>query len=310
MTSPTHDPDTSATRRVAISGATGLIGRALAQRLGARGVTVQRLVRGDRRQPGDIRWDPAGGTIDSAALEGVDAVVHLAGEPIAERWTDSARVRIRESRVRGTETIARAVAELARRPRVLVSASAVGYYGSDHGDEWLDESSAAGSDFLARVCAEWESAARPAEEAGIRVVHPRTGLVLSAEGGVLARLLPLFRFGLGGKLGNGRQWMSWISLDDEVRALEALVDDDRMSGPVNLASPNPVTNADFTRELAKALHRPAPFAVPGFALRLALGEMGDVALLGGQRVRPQVLSDSGFIFRHATLAETLAELLR
>jgi uncharacterized protein (TIGR01777 family) len=244
-------------------------------------------------------------SIDREALEGLDAVVHLAGENVAgARWSDAQKQRIRESRVRGTRLLAEALSALRTKPAVWLSASAVGIYG-DGGDRPLDEDSPPGDDFLAQVGVAWEEAAAPARAAGIRVVHPRFGVVLHPSGGALAKMLGPFKLGLGGKLGSGAQYMSWIALEDAVRALLHLIDQP-LEGPVNLVAPNPVTNAEFTRALARALHRPAPFFVPSFAARLALGEMAEVALLRGQRVFPKRLLASGFRFAQPELEPLLS----
>ncbi|MEV4555844.1 TIGR01777 family oxidoreductase [Kitasatospora sp. NPDC049285] len=287
--------------RIAVTGSTGLIGSALVRSLLADGHEVLRLVRRHSRtgpQPDGttgVGWNPHLMQIDAAALEGLDAVVHLAGAGVGDRrWTDSYRREIRDSRVLGTETVAAALARLKEPPKVLVSASAVGYYGQT-GDQLIDESAPAGTDFLAEVCVAWEQAARPAADAGIRVVHPRTGLVLDPAGGAGARLLPLFRLGLGGRLGRGEQFWSLISLADEVAALRFLIDRQDVSGPVNLAGPAPVTNRELTDELARELNRPAVFAVPEWTLRTVLGEMA-VEVVGSHRVVPKALLDAGFAF--------------
>ena len=293
------------TLRVAVTGATGLIGRTLVGFLATGGHEVRRLVRSrSAMRPGDVYWNPAAGEIDASGLDGLDAVVHLAGETVSERWTAAHRRAIRESRVQGTGLLARTLAALSRPPKVLVSASAVGYYG-DGGDRELDESSPPGTDFLAGVAREWEAAAAPAAARGIRVVHPRSGVVLSAGGGALARLLPPFKLGAGGKIGSGKQWMSWIALDDVVGALHFLLFTDSLAGPVNVTSPNPVTNAEFGRTLGHVLHRPALATVPALALRLMYGEMADTMLLAGQRVLPRKLQAAGFTFRHPELEEAL-----
>jgi uncharacterized protein (TIGR01777 family) len=289
--------------RIAVSGASGLIGAQLVAFLTGGGHTVHRLV---RRAPeaGDIAWDPARGTIDAAALEGVDAVVHLAGESVAGRWTDSRRAAIRESRVAGTALLARTLAGLSRPPRVFVSASAVGWYGHDRGEAELDEDSTAGTGFLAEVCRAWEAAADPARDGGIRVVHPRIGVVLSARGGALAQMLTPARMGGGGPIGTGRQRLSWIALDDVLGALlHCIVADVR--GPVNLVAPNPVAQATFARTLGHVLHRPAVVPLPAFAVRAAFGAMGEEILLGGQRVLPRRLEASGYRFLRPTLEEAL-----
>ena len=291
--------------RVAITGSTGLVGSALVPFLTTGGHAVRRVVRdASRAAPGDVVWNPARGQIDARALDGVDAVIHLAGEPVSERWTKEHKAAIRDSRVRGTRLIAEAIAGLARPPKVFVSTSAVGIYG-DGGDAALDEESAHGRDFLADVAAQWEAAAEPARAAGIRTVHPRLGVVLSPAGGALARLLPPFQMGGGGKLGTGRQWMSWIGLDDAVGALHHLLLAEALAGPVNVTAPTPVTNEEFSKTLAHILGRPARITVPAFALKAMLGEMAEVMLLHGQRVLPERLLASGFVFRHPTLEQAL-----
>jgi uncharacterized protein (TIGR01777 family) len=262
-------------------------------------------VRSERqRRAGDALWDPAAGRLDPNALDGVDAVVHLAGEPIAQRWTAAAKRRIHDSRVRSTELLARTIASLARPPRVLVSGSAMGIYG-DRGDEELDETSAVGRDFLATVATKWEAAAEPAARAGVRVVNVRTGLVLSPHGGALAKLLLPFRMGVGGRVGSGRQWVSWIGLDDVVGAIMHAIGTEALAGPVNVAAPAPVTNAELTETLARVLRRPAILPVPAFAIRLAFGEMGEATLLASQRMRPRRLLESGYRFHYPTLESAL-----
>jgi uncharacterized protein (TIGR01777 family) len=293
--------------QIAITGSTGLIGKALVRALRDEGLTVIRLVRRPATAEDEVRWDPFG-EVDSAALEGVDAVVHLAGAGIGDhRWTESYKRQVRDSRVEGTRTLARALAGLDRRPAVFVSGSAVGYYG-DTGDAAVDESGPSGEGFLAALCRDWEAAAQPAVDAGIRVVHPRTGLVLSREGGLLGKMLPLFRLGLGGRLGSGRQWMSWITVADQVAALRFLIHDG-LSGPVNLTAPEPVTNSAFTSAVGRAVHRPTPFIVPAPALRLALGEFADEGALVSQRVLPDRLAKAGFVFRHPDIDTALASVL-
>lgn len=294
--------------RVAISGASGLIGTALSVALEREGHAVLPLVRSRRAGPGEIAWDPDAGRIDAAALEGLDAVVHLAGENIAQRWTPAARTRILESRVRGTGLLADTLASLRRPPEVLVSSSAVGYYG-DRGDELLDESSSPGDDFLAGVARAWEGAAEPASKAGIRVVHPRTGVVLSPAGGALGRMLPAFRLGAGGRFGSGRQWMSWIALDDVVDALRFVIHTPALAGPFDFTAPEPVTNAEFTRVLGRVLGRPTFLELPAVALRLLFGEMADRTLLASQRARPTRLLGAGFSFRYPRLEDALTALL-
>ena len=299
------DQTSSTAPFVAITGASGLIGHALVDRLRAHGKRVRRLVRSARPEsPDDIVWDPMRGVLAPRDLEGAEAVIHLAGEPIAQRWTSARRQAIRESRVRGTELLARAIAALERAPRVMLSGSAVGYYG-DRGDEAVSEESAAGTDFLAGVAQEWEAAAGAARDAGVRVVLLRSGIVLNPHGGALEKLLPPFRLGVGGPLGSGRQWMSWIALDDHLRAMEHALATTGLHGPVNFVAPNPVTNAEFAATLGRALGRPALVPVPAFALELLYGEMARATLLAGQRVLPKALLRSGFHFEHPTLEDAL-----
>jgi uncharacterized protein (TIGR01777 family) len=233
--------------------------------------------------------------------------VNLAGEPVAERWTAERKRRIKASRVEATTVLAKTLLGLARPPRVLVNASAIGIYG-DRGDEVLDEASAPGTGFLADVAKSWESSAAPVIERGIRTVFTRFGIVLSAAGGALEKMLPPFKLGAGGRLGNGKQWMSWVTLDDVVAAIDFAITSDLVSGPVNVVAPNPVTNIDFTHELGHALHRPAVATVPGFALRLAYGEMGEAVLLASQRVLPHALERAGFVFKHVLLADALKQI--
>jgi uncharacterized protein (TIGR01777 family) len=289
---------------VAITGATGLVGSALAAALRGSGSKVHRLVRGAPRDAGDIRWDPATGTLDAAALEGVDVIVNLAGEPIAQRWTNDVRDRIRRSRVEGTQLLARTIGAMASPPRLLLSGSAVGVYG-DRGDELLDESSAAGSDWLAGVAHEWEGAAMAAASEHTRVVVLRTGVVISPRGGALARLLPPFRLGLGGPVGDGAQWMSWIALTDMVEAILFLMQADAIRGAVNLVAPEPVRNRDFTRTMGRVLHRPALIPVPKVALRAAFKGMADATLLASQRAIPRRLTEAGYRFRFPDLEPAL-----
>jgi uncharacterized protein (TIGR01777 family) len=292
---------------VLISGATGLIGSTLTRELEDGGHSITRLTRSPK-EAGDIRWDPDAGTIDGS-LEGHDAVVHLAGESIAEgRWTPSRREGIMQSRKKGTRLLAQSVAGLASPPGVMVSASAVGYYG-DRGNEVLREDSSPGSDFLAEVCKAWEAAADPAREAGIRVVHPRFGIVLSPEGGALGTTLSLFKLGLGGRLGSGRQWWSWVALDDVVGAIVHGLTNDSVKGPVNVGSPHPMTNAEYTKVLGKVLNRPTFFAAPAPALRIAIGGMADALLLASQRMQPAKLQETGYRFRYPELEDALRHLL-
>lgn len=290
--------------RIAITGASGLIGGALARSLRADGATVLAV---GRSAAADVQWDPARGTLDARALDGVDAVVHLAGAPIAQRWTAKRKRDIRASRVQSTTLIARTIASLSRPPAVFISGSAIGFYGS-RGDEVLSETSARGSGFLADVVGEWEEAARPAAEAGIRLVTVRTGIVLSVDGGALKELLLPFRAGVGGPVGNGRQWMSWISLRDVVSALRFAMTGD-LRGAVNLVAPEPVTNAEFSRTLGRVLKRPAFLRVPAFALRALFGEMAGETLLASQRAEPDRLRAAGFAFDDAVLESALRHVL-
>jgi len=295
--------------RVIVSGSSGLIGRALLGALRARGDTAIALVRRPPG-PGELGWDPGAGTIDAAGLAGADAVVHLAGAGLGDRrWSASRRLEIVASRVGSTALLAATLAEMAAPPAVLVSASAVGFYG-DRGDEELTEHSGPGTGFLAELCGRWEQATAPAAGHGVRVVRLRSGVVLSASGGALARQLPLFRLGLGGRLGRGSQWLSWISLHDEVGVILHSLDHATVEGPVNATAPNPVTNRTFTTALSRALHRPAVLAVPGLALRVALGtELADEMILAGQRALPAAITDAGYRFGHPTVDEALAATL-
>jgi uncharacterized protein (TIGR01777 family) len=295
--------------RVLVTGSTGFIGSALVTALEQRGDKVVRLGRGGGAAGGPA-WDPEAGTISTVAFDGVDAVVHLAGVGIGEKkWTPEQKRRILESRTKGTALLARTLADLPSKPAVLVSGSAIGYYG-DRGDEVLDETSTGGHDFLAGVCRDWEAAARPAADAGIRVVHTRTGIVLAPGGGVLKRLLTPFRLGVGGRVGSGRQWMSWIAMDDVVGAILHALDHDTLRGPVNLTAPNPVTNAELTKKLGAALHRPTVLPTPLFPLKLLYGpELVAALLVGGQRVLPRRLTGDGYVFALPELAGALASLL-
>ena len=269
------------------------------------------LVRGGITDGDEIGWDPDAGRIDAPALEGVDAVVHLAGEGIGEkRWTDEQKQRIRDSRVRGTSVLAAAVASRERKPGVFISASAIGYYGN-RGDEVLTETSAAGDDFLAGVCRAWESETQPAADAGVRTVKLRTGIVLAKHGGVLQRMLLPFRLGLGGKQGSGEQWMSWVALDDEIGVIRAAIEDTRLRGPCNVTAPNPVTNKEFAATLARVLHRPSVLPTPMLPLKLRYGsELVETLLLVSQRVVPAALEASGFQFRYPVLEPALDAILR
>lgn len=294
---------------IAITGATGFIGSALVPTLTAAGHQVRRITRRPPRGPDEVSWDPAGGRLEEQSLRGVDAVVHLAGEPIAAgRWTQQRKERIRDSRVQGTELLARTMAGMDGGPGVLVASSGIDYYG-DRGDEVLTEDSAPGDDFLAEVCVAWEGAADPAREAGLRVVHLRTGIVLSGKGGALPRLMLPFRFGLGGRFGSGRQYWSWITLDDMIGLIAHALAGAGLVGPVNAVAPAPVTNAEFTRTLAAVLSRPAVVPVPRFAPRLILGELADTLLFSSQRAFPERAEADGYVFRHANLEEALRHVL-
>jgi uncharacterized protein len=302
---------TSSSRlHIVVSGASGLIGSALVRRLTTQGHRVTRLVR-RAPGPGEIVWDPIAGSLNPAALEGADAVVHLSGENVGARWTTERKARIRSSRVASTRLLSETLAGLQRPPEVLVSASAVGIYG-DRGDEVLTEKSAAGDparDFLVSVTQEWERAAEPARVEGIRVVHPRFGVVLSAAGGALRKMLLPFRLGLGGRFGSGKQWMSWISIDDAAEVVHRALLDEALQGPINVTAPGPVTNRDFTRTLARVLSRPAAFAVPAAALRFALGEMAEGTILSSTLAVPATLLEADFRFSHPDLEGALRHVL-
>lgn len=294
--------------RVTVTGSSGLIGTALVKALREDGHEVVRLIRREPSRPDEARWSPADGCVEARALAGADAVVHLAGAGVGDRpWTKAYKRKIRDSRLDGTRTLAEAIAAADRRPPVLVCGSAIGYYGDTGGRE-VDEKAPAGRGFLAALVRDWEAAATPAREAGVRVVHPRTGVVLTRGGGMLGRTLPLFRLGLGGALGDGGQWTSWISMDDQIAALRFLIDHD-IAGPVNLTAPNPVTNAAYTKALGRALHRPARLTVPKFALRAVLREFADEGPLISQRVLPRRLEDAGFRFAHEDVDAALAAVL-
>ncbi len=294
--------------KIVISGASGLIGTQLVKHLAGNGHEVVRLV---RRSPkaGEVQWNPKAGTLDAAALEGADAVIHLSGAGIGDkRWTNAYRKEILDSRTQTTALLANTIASLSQKPKVFLSGSAIGIYGARN-DEQLTEVSTHGTGFLADVCEHWEAAAKPAVDAGVRTVYLRTGIVLTPKGGALKKLLPLFKLGVGGKFGNGKQWQSWISIDDEIGAIEHLLTAN-VSGAVNLTAPNPVTNAEFTKVLASVLKRPAIVPVPAFAPKIVLGgELADALLFTGQRVIPAALNASGYVFKHSTLESALRSLL-
>jgi len=292
--------------RVLMSGASGLLGVAVSQALEAQGSQVIRLVRKEA-QADEISWQP-GKTLDPALVSGFDAVIHLAGESVVGLLSAAKKQRIRDSRVLGTRTLADAVANAALKPRVFLAASAIGYYGN-RGDELLTETSPPGTGFLAETCREWEAAAAPVEKAGVRTLHMRIGVVLSKQGGALNKMLLPFRLGLGGRLGSGQQWMSWIHINDIVGAMLHLLSNEKISGPVNMTAPNPVRNTEFTSALGKTLARPTIFPVPEFALKLAMGEMAEEVLLGSQRVEPQRLEASGYNFKFRELRLALENLL-
>ncbi|MFD8966390.1 TIGR01777 family oxidoreductase [Streptomyces sp. NPDC059568] len=290
--------------RIAVTGSTGLIGTALVRSLRADGHQVVRLVRRTSRTGDEVEWDPLRQYVDVRGLHGCEAVVHLAGAGIADRrWTEAYRKEIRDSRVLGTAAVAEAVATLDERPRVLVCGSAIGFYG-DTGDRAVDEDAPPGDGFLPSLCVEWEEAARAAEEAGVRTVFARTGLVVSRAGGAWGRLFPIFRAGLGGRLGGGNQYWSFIALHDEVAALRHLIDTETLEGPVNLTAPQPVTNREVTAAMGRVLRRPTPFPVPSVALRAVLGELSQ-DVLGSQRVLPARLLESGFTFAFPTIDEAI-----
>ncbi len=293
---------------VLVTGSTGLLGSALVPFLVGQGHRVIRLVRKDPKSD-EVRWDPEAGAIDTAGLEGLDAVVHLAGENIAEgRWNAKKKASIRDSRVNGTRLLAESLAGLEAPPDVLVSASAIGYYG-DRDDEILREDSPAGSGFLPDVCLAWEAAAQPAAQKGIRTVNLRTGVVLSAEGGALAKMLFPFKMGAGGVIGSGNQYMSWISIHDTISIVHHALTTDALQGPINTVAPTPVTNREFTRILGRVLSRPTLFPMPAFAARLAFGEMADALLLASTRVEPVRLQETGYSFQHPQLEGALRHIL-
>ena len=290
--------------KVAVAGASGLIGRALLPALEARGHEVLRLVRREATSADEVSWHPGAGSIDADALAGVDAVINLAGAGVGDhRWTDDYKAEILGSRVDGTSLLARTMAALSPRPSVLVNASAIGWYG-DTGDRAVDETAPAGAGFLADVVREWEAATKPAEDAGIRVVRLRTGLVVARDGGAWARLFPIFKLGLGGRMGSGRQYWSWISLRDEVRAITFCLEDASVHGPVNLTGPTPVTNAEVVAAMGEVLSRPTVLPVPAFALQLALGEFS-TEILSSSRVLPRALERAGFTWQDESIADAI-----
>jgi uncharacterized protein (TIGR01777 family) len=294
--------------RILVSGASGPIGAALLRSLKAQGSAVTRWVRNSATGNDQIVWDPSR-PLSPDSVSGFDAVIHLAGESIVGRWTDAKKRRILDSRSQGTGHLAEAVAKASQPPRVFISASAVGFYGN-RGDEVLSEDSASGEGFAAEICRQWEAATQPAAKAGIRTAQMRIGVVMSADGGALPKMLTPFRLGLGGRLGNGRQWWTWVSVRDVVGAIQHVLNHNSLSGPVNAVAPNPVTNAEFTRILASVLNRPAIFPIPAFAVRMIFGEMGEELFLGSQRVEPTKLAASGYQFQHPDLKNALKEILQ
>jgi uncharacterized protein (TIGR01777 family) len=296
--------------KILIGGSSGLVGTALIKSLEAEGHEIFRLVRHAPNSRTEVEWSPDRYSIALARIEGFDAVVNLAGESIADgRWTDEKKRKIRESRVKGTKLLGDALANLTTPPKTFICASAIGYYGN-RGDEILTEESAPGDDFLAEVCAEWEKATALATEKGIRVVNARFGIILDTAGGALKKMLPPFRAGLGGRIGNGRQWMSWITLDDVIGGLNFALANNSVHGPVNFVAPSPVTNAEFTKTLGKVLSRPTFFPIPKFGVRLAFGEMGEALLLGSQRVAPKSLTRAGYEFQSLKLEPALQAVLQ
>lgn len=296
--------------KILIGGSSGLVGTALIKSLETQGHEIFRLVRHAPNSITEVEWSPDRYSIALARIEGFDAVINLAGESIAEgRWTDDKKRRIRESRVKGTKLLGDALANLAVPPKTFICASAIGYYGS-RSEEILTESSSPGNDFLADVCVEWEKATALAVEKGIRVVNARFGVILDTKGGALAKMLPPFRMGVGGKVGGGKQWMSWVTLSDVIGGLNFALTNDSIHGPVNYVAPNPVTNAEFTKTLGRVLSRPTLFPIPAFGVKLIFGEMGEALLLGGQRVAPKQLSSNGFKFEYPELEAALASMLK
>ncbi|WP_458204556.1 TIGR01777 family oxidoreductase [Haladaptatus sp. NG-SE-30] len=295
--------------QILVSGSTGLIGRRLVSHLEQAGHEVTSLVRPETTMSADgVQWEPSRGEIDQTRLEGFDAVVHLAGESINQRWNDRTKQRILDSRVKGTSLLAGALAELDDPPEVLISASAVGYYG-DRGDTWLEEDAGPGDLFISEVCRRWEEASQVAAENGIRVVNIRTGIVLSTEGGALEQMLPPFKLGVGGHLGSGDQYLSWVTRDDVARIIEHLIETNAIEGPVNVSTPEPVTNKTFTNTLGSVLGRPTVFWVPGVGVRLMFGQMGEELLLASDRMRPTKLEQSGYKWRYPELEPALEHVL-
>lgn len=296
--------------RILISGSSGLVGRALVAYLRKNGHFVTPLAHSTVGIDSGVQWDIEREYIQEDRLEGMDLVVHLAGENIASgRWTEEKKRRILDSRKKGTRLISETIAGLSRPPKAFLSASAIGFYGN-RGDELLEESSPHGTGFLSEICREWEAATNPAIKRNVRVVHLRFGMILSSDGGALSKMLPAFRLGLGGRIGNGRQFISWIAIDDVVRAIDHIMTRDKLSGPINVVSPNPVRNGEFTKTLGRVLSRPTFLNIPGFAVRLLFGEMADALLLSSTRVEPTRLISSGFVFKYPRLEGALKHCLR
>jgi uncharacterized protein (TIGR01777 family) len=296
--------------KILITGSHGLVGKALISELNKDKHEIVSLVRHASAGASEIEWHPNQGSIDSERVSGFDVVVHLAGESIASgRWTDEKKRKIRESRVNGTTLLSRALARSTKPPAVFISASAIGYYGN-RANELLDEKSAPGNDFLAEVCVAWERATGEAEARGVRTVHTRFGIILDQEGGALAKMLTPFRMGVGGRIGDGKQWMSWIALADVIQGLKLVIEHSSITGPVNFVAPNPVTNSEFTKSLGDALSRPTLFPMPSFAARLAFGEMADALLLSSAKVEPKRLQESGYRFEFENLQPALAAILK
>jgi uncharacterized protein (TIGR01777 family) len=295
--------------KILISGTSGLVGSALIPILEAQGHSIMRLVRFNNKSSADVSWTPPDQGPNPETLEGVDAVIHLAGESIASRWTEKKKQAIRDSRVKGTRAIVTSLLGMKNPPKLLITASAIGYYGN-HNDEILRENAVPGHDFLANVCRDWETATDAAAERGIRTMNLRFGVILSAKGGALAKMLPPFKLGLGGRIATGRQYMSWIALEDVLGVISWALTHESLRGPVNTVAPNPVTNQEFTKTLGKVLKRPTLFPMPEFAARLAFGEMGEALLIGGLRVEPTKLRQSGYPFQYPDLETSLRHLLR
>jgi uncharacterized protein (TIGR01777 family) len=295
--------------KILVSGSHGLVGKALTTSLTQAGHEIVSLVR-QRASESEIEWHPNQGKIDAQQLEGFDAVVHLAGESIASgRWTEEKKKKIRESRVKGTELLSSTLARLSKPPSTFISASAIGFYGN-RGDELLTEDSGPGDGFLSEVCIAWEKATGPAEAKGIRTIHSRFGIILDEKGGALEKMLTPFSMGVGGRVGSGQQWMSWIALEDVIKALRFLIDHPGIKGPVNFTAPGPVTNIEFTEALGNALSRPTLFSIPAFAARMAFGEMADALLLSSAKVEPRRLKENGYQFKHSELSSALKAILR